>query len=45
MTVDEWNDYIFDPTGFYLHKCASAPGGAYETLGLLPDFAAFAGGI
>ncbi len=42
MTADEYDDYIFDPTGFYLHKYLPRLAGAYETLGLLPDFAAFA---
>ena len=42
MSPDEYDEYIFDPTGFYLRKYLPRLAGAYEVLGLLPDFAASA---
>lgn len=38
MTADEYDDYIFDPTGFYLHKFLPRISGAFECFGRFPDF-------
>ncbi len=42
MTAAEYDEYIFDPTGFYLHKYLPRLAGAYEPLARFPDFAASA---
>src|SRR3990170_4744087 len=42
MKADEYDEYIFDPTGFYLHKYLPRLAGAYEPLARFPDFSAFA---
>lgn len=39
MTADEYDDYIFDPTGFYLNKYLPRVGEAFEGLEELPKFA------
>ncbi len=38
MTAEEYDDYLFDPTGFYLKKFLPRTAGAFETLKYLPDF-------
>lgn len=40
MTPDEYDEYIFDPTGYYLKKYLPRLAGAYKALELFPDFAA-----
>ena len=40
MSADEYDEYIFDPTGFYLKKYLPRLAGAYEVFELFPDFAA-----
>jgi len=42
MSADEYDDYLFDPTGFYLRKYLPRLAGAYEALALLPDYSATA---
>lgn len=42
MTPVEYDEYIFDPTGFYLKKYLPRLAGAYEVLERLPDYAATA---
>lgn len=39
MTADEYDDFLFDPTGFYLHKYLPRVAGAFEGFDKLPDFA------
>ena len=39
MTADEYDDYLFDPTGFYLHKFMPRVAGAWEVFNYLPDVA------
>ncbi len=39
MTADEYDDFLFDPTGFYLHQYLPRVAGAFEGLAKLPDFA------
>ena len=38
MTPDEYDDYLFDPTGFYLKKYLPRIGGAFEGLEHFPHF-------
>ncbi len=38
MSAAEYDEYLFDPTGFYMRKYLPRIAGAYEGLGLLPDF-------
>ncbi|MAF47331.1 MAG: uroporphyrinogen decarboxylase family protein [Rhodospirillales bacterium] len=38
MSADEYDDYLFDPTGFYLHKFLPRISGAFECFGRFPDF-------
>ncbi|MBF8269876.1 MAG: Uroporphyrinogen deCOase protein [Gammaproteobacteria bacterium] len=40
MTADEYDDYIFDPTGFYLHKYLPRIAGRFKMLEHFPDFPA-----
>ena len=40
MSVAEYDEYLFDPTGFYLKKYLPRLAGAYEPLALLPEFPA-----
>jgi len=42
MTAAEYDEYIFDPTGFYLKKYLPRLAGAYDTFKLFPDYAATA---
>lgn len=42
MSAGEYDEYIFDPTGFYLKKYLPRLAGAYEIFELFPDFAASA---
>lgn len=42
MSADEYDEYLFDPTGFYLRKYLPRLAGAYEALALLPDYSATA---
>jgi hypothetical protein len=39
MTAEEYDDYIFDPTGFFLHTYMPRLAGAFEVFAKLPDFA------
>ncbi len=39
MTADEYDDFLFDPTGFYLHKYLPRVASAFEGLDKLPKFA------
>ena len=39
MTADEYDDFIFDPTGFYLEKYLPRIASAFEGLDKLPKFA------
>lgn len=38
MKADEYDDFLFDPTGFYLHKYLPRLAGAFSPLAELPDF-------
>jgi hypothetical protein len=38
MTAEEYDDYLFDPTGFYLKKFLPRTAGAFETFKYFPDF-------
>ncbi|HMQ72864.1 MAG TPA: uroporphyrinogen decarboxylase family protein [Rubrivivax sp.] len=38
MSADEYDDFLFDPTGFYLHKYLPRVAGAFEGLDQLPVF-------
>lgn len=38
MTPDEYDDFLFDPTGFYLHKYLPRVAGAFEGFDQLPSF-------
>lgn len=38
MTADEYDDFIFDPTGFYLHTYLPRVAAAFEGFDLLPSF-------
>jgi uroporphyrinogen-III decarboxylase len=40
MSPDEYDDYLFDPTGFYLRKFLPRLAGAYKVFELFPDYAA-----
>lgn len=40
MTADEYDDYIFDPTGFYLHKYLPRIAGGFGMFKHFPDFPA-----
>ena len=40
MTADEYDDYIFDPTGFYLHKYLPRIAGRFGVFERFPDFPA-----
>ncbi len=40
MTPDEYDEYLFDPTGFYLRKYLPRIGGAFEGLQHFPNFPA-----
>lgn len=42
MSPAEYDEYLFDPTGFYLHKYLPRLAKAYEPLAQFPDFAAYA---
>jgi len=42
MSVEEYDDYLFDPTGFYLRKYLPRLAGAYKVFELLPDYSATA---
>ena len=42
MSADEYDEYLFDPTGFYLRKYLPRLAGAYKALALLPDYSATA---
>ncbi|MFQ5661073.1 MAG: uroporphyrinogen decarboxylase family protein [Gammaproteobacteria bacterium] len=42
MTADEYDEYLFDPTGFYLKKYLPRLAGAYGILEQFPDFPATA---
>jgi uroporphyrinogen-III decarboxylase len=39
MSADEYDDFLFDPTGFYLHKYLPRIASAFEGLDKLPKFA------
>lgn len=39
MKADEYDEFLFDPTGFYLHKYLPRVAGAFSPLASLPDFA------
>ena len=38
MTADEYDDFLFDPTGFYLQKYLPRVAGAFEGFDQLPSF-------
>jgi hypothetical protein len=38
MTADEYEDFLFDPTGFYLHKYLPRVAGVFEGFDQLPSF-------
>lgn len=38
MAADEYDEYLFDPTGFYMRKYLPRIAGAYDGLSLFPDF-------
>jgi hypothetical protein len=38
MKAEEYDDFLFDPTGFYLHTYLPRVAGAFEGLDKLPDF-------
>lgn len=38
MHADEYEEFLFDPTGYHLHKYLPRIAGAFEALKLLPDF-------
>jgi uroporphyrinogen-III decarboxylase len=38
MTADEYDDFLFDPTGFYLQKYLPRVAGAFEGFDKLPSF-------
>lgn len=38
MSADEYDDFLFDPTGFYLHKYLPRVAGAFEGFDQMPDF-------
>ncbi|MDE2455998.1 MAG: hypothetical protein KGL43_20615, partial [Burkholderiales bacterium] len=38
MKPEEYDDFLFDPTGFYLHKYLPRVAGAFEGFDKLPDF-------
>jgi uroporphyrinogen-III decarboxylase len=38
MHADEYEEFLFDPTGYYLHKYLPRVVGSYEALSYLPDF-------
>jgi hypothetical protein len=38
MPASEYEEYLFDPTGFYFRKSLPRVGGAFEGLAQLPDF-------
>lgn len=40
MSADEYDDYLFDPTGFYLKKYLPRLAGAYEVFEKFPDYPA-----
>jgi len=40
MTAAEYDDYLFDPTGFYLHKYLPRIAGKYQVFEHFPDFPA-----
>lgn len=40
MSADEYDDYIFDPTGFYLHKYLPRIAGRFGVFERFPDFPA-----
>jgi uroporphyrinogen-III decarboxylase len=40
MSADEYDDYLFDPTGFYLRKFLPRVAGAYKVFELFPDYPA-----
>lgn len=42
MSAEEYDEYLFDPTGFYLSKYLPRLAGAYEVLAKFPDFPATA---
>ena len=42
MSADEYDDYLFDPTGFYLKKFLPRIATAFEGLAHFPEFATFA---
>ena len=37
MTADEYDDFLFDPTGFYIHKYLPRVASAFEGLDEIPD--------
>ncbi len=39
MSAEEYDDYIFDPTGFFLHTYMPRIAGAFDVFSKLPDFA------
>ena len=39
MTPDEYDDFLFDPTGFYIQKYLPRVAGAFEGFDKLPNFA------
>lgn len=38
MKAEEYDEFLFDPTGFYLHKYLPRVAGAFEGFDKLPDF-------
>lgn len=38
MRADEYDDFLFDPTGFYLHKYLPRVAGAFAGFDRIPDF-------
>ena len=42
MTAAEYDDYLFDPTGYYLQKYLPRVSDAYKVFELFPDYAASA---
>lgn len=38
MTADEYDDFLFDPTGFYIHKYLPRVAGAFAGFDQLPSF-------
>lgn len=41
MTADEYDEYIFDPTGFYLQKYLPRIAGGFKMFELFPQFASY----